>query len=769
MNEPATFEDLAAARHSLGELCKFHRASLEAFRPEQAAWYRLVLSERASAAADEETRHLSTSASCLESLGDSRLANSGRPPAGLVDEFSEGALRRPFEAWESEGAAHTYCRVRTMPLILEQATPALVEDHADVIAEHIAFVWEEVDARLDRQGIREHERDPSHQIDVRYPANAYLTYWGLRTLHATTDHGCLADSRRKVARKRHLALSWAERTIGAQVAFHVHGSEQADPHQLAWAIASVAKFTSVTELVQQPRLDLLRAGLKSFFSQQQPQGGWIRGEPLFHFRDAGNAYCYVYETLMELVRPAVRRAGSLWRQMLQPHVTNLLRAAALAEATKEPIGEGRLGWCSRHHPHRTEPESWATAAAFSFLELLRSLVGAWTRDAASLELGVRTPRWPEQGQALALLRERGDTWAPSGWSAAHQIGSLFLNPVLARAQTSPWLDPDAPLISERQARSAILFGPPGTSKTTLVEALASSLGWDFVEIHASDFLRAGMDNVPARADRIFQLIMELDKCIVLFDEIDELVRDRGNIGSDPYGRFLTTSMLPKLATLWEQRRVLYFLNTNWIDKADPAIRRSQRFDAALFVLPPAFERKFDEIKDLLADSAKARLTAQEVLKALVNSEPNDDPFGWFALLRHDQVAELRDRLSALGRPTEVDDLKAALRQMGDRLAETDWHAEADSPHPRAEADPPHAYERFRRLEHAESLDHRAQRLVKLDSEVNEAPEGFEIANVVDGSTFLRMPSNTDRPPSQLATPEWSADGDNLLWFRVTRR
>jgi MoxR-like ATPase len=36
--------------------------------------------------------------------------------------------------------------------------------------------------------------------------------------------------------------------------------------------------------------------------------------------------------------------------------------------------------------------------------------------------------------------------------------------------------------------SGILFGPPGTAKTSIVTAIAYYLGWSFVTIDTADFL-----------------------------------------------------------------------------------------------------------------------------------------------------------------------------------------------------------------------------------------------------------------------------------------
>src|SRR5205085_400525 len=103
--------------------------------------------------------------------------------------------------------------------------------------------------------------------------------------------------------------------------------------------------------------------------------------------------------------------------------------------------------------------------------------------------------------------------------------------------------------------------------------------------------------------------------------------------------FLTTSMLPKLAKLWSQRRVLFFVATNNVDKADPAIRRSQRFDAAIFMAPPSFEVKRALLQKHLGTEPPGELTFDVVEGALAKTLETE-PVGAFALLRWDQIAEL---------------------------------------------------------------------------------------------------------------------------------
>lgn len=218
---------------------------------------------------------------------------------------------------------------------------------------------------------------------------------------------------------------------------------------------------------------------------------------------------------------------------------------------------------------------------------------------------------------VAPLIDRGDTWSPPGVrsAVAEDLISLIVNPVLRTPRLS-LSEPDDQPIQEWQARSAILFGPPGASKTTLARGVAVSLGWDYVELHSSHFVAEGIQAVQRTADRIFVQLMELDHAVVLFDEPDELVREREGT-PDAFGRFLTTSMLPKLALLWTRRRIIYFVATNHIEYFDAAIVRSERFDVLVFVPLPSFQKKMHALQKRLGTDASITVTQPEIEAALM--------------------------------------------------------------------------------------------------------------------------------------------------------
>jgi ATPase family protein associated with various cellular activities (AAA) len=647
------FLELANHRHLLQEFCRQHVPSLLIFQSEPS--FKLNLIEPAL---DGELHHLTSTSTCIESLLD--CPRQFRPKNFQSDfvlarEFAVRAINRKARDWKSEGSARIYCRCRALPFVVRH-----LPEYDKRIARHLESILKQL-GEQDRFAIG--EADPQIKREDWYPPNAFHTYWFLSILDELKKRFGpqlkVLNERLSLEVRRSEMLLWARSVAGRQISLHSADSSSLDSAHLAWSLAILSRFSNdlQSNLADQ---DFIREGFKSLFFKQTQVGTWRHGQPLFHYKYSGNAYCYVYETFTVLLKVALERqkGGEFLRSALRPFFQQLIDLWKYARTTQIPIGddEKSIGWSSGHRIDHLYAESWATASVFSYAQALRRLVGTWTRDEALIGLN-QVSTFPTVEAAHAQIIERGDTWpykASPVSDVAQQLVTLFVNPT-RKAEPEVAIEPDNPPIQGQQARSAILFGPPGTSKTNLARAVAGAIGWRYIELHASHFVAEGLPAVQRTADDIFQRLMELDHTVVLFDEIDELVRER-DVEPDAFGRFLTTSMLPKLAELWNQRKVVYFIATNHIEYFDRAVTRAQRFDALIFVTPPSFDKKVKQLKELLAKmrsgaTIEIAVTAEEVSQVLASLEctdqkrdddtlPETQVLAKFIMLRWDQLDEL---------------------------------------------------------------------------------------------------------------------------------
>jgi SpoVK/Ycf46/Vps4 family AAA+-type ATPase len=147
-----------------------------------------------------------------------------------------------------------------------------------------------------------------------------------------------------------------------------------------------------------------------------------------------------------------------------------------------------------------------------------------------------------------------------------------------------------PVPSKKKKRwSAILFGPPGTAKTTLAEDIARSLGWPLVTIETSDFLAQGVDKMAHQARLLFRKLEQLREVVVFIDEVEEFVRERTEAEADRESRLTTTAMLTLLQRFLHNKRAILIFATNHSEVFDRAITR--RFDLMVLVKPPNVDSK----------------------------------------------------------------------------------------------------------------------------------------------------------------------------------
>eukprot|EP01034_Spumella_vulgaris_P022298 gene22298-28414_t len=164
--------------------------------------------------------------------------------------------------------------------------------------------------------------------------------------------------------------------------------------------------------------------------------------------------------------------------------------------------------------------------------------------------------------------------------------------------------------SFRPPKGLLLFGPPGTGKTTLLRRTVEHMGCASLEISHSILLSGVQGEAEQELRSVFQEAARRAPCCILIDNIDLLCCQRSKSGVSELQKRIVSCMLSLIDGLDSggqfEKRVFVLGATTRPNDVDSALRRSGRLDREIEIgVPSAPER--EQILRLLLEMSSVHI------------------------------------------------------------------------------------------------------------------------------------------------------------------
>ncbi len=263
-----------------------------------------------------------------------------------------------------------------------------------------------------------------------------------------------------------------------------------------------------------------------------------------------------------------------------------------------------------------------------------------------------------------LLAEFGGEVMPRGlWHA--MAGMESEKQVIERRIVLPLAEPDvAQQYGVSPPKAVILFGPPGTGKTSFAKAVSGRLGWPYVELFPSRLATPGVSMATALREA-FTSLMELESVVLFIDEVEEIAGARSGDPSDP-AHGVTNELLKLIPAFRKHDERLLICATNSVRSLDSAFLRPGRFDYIIPIGPPDAAARAAIWARYLGQASES----VDVASLVSTSEMFTPADIEFAARKGAQFAFEREIESRRGEPARTEDYMTAIAETRPTLTDT---------------------------------------------------------------------------------------------------
>jgi SpoVK/Ycf46/Vps4 family AAA+-type ATPase len=226
--------------------------------------------------------------------------------------------------------------------------------------------------------------------------------------------------------------------------------------------------------------------------------------------------------------------------------------------------------------------------------------------------------------------------------------------IIAGRVVAPLADLEtASRIGVKAPATVLLFGPPGTGKTTFAKAIAGRLGWPFIELLPSK-LESGDGSMSAELRAAMNDLLQLDHAVVFIDEFDEIASAREH---NPSTKGVVNELLKMIPAFRSAPGHLLVCATNFVADIDSAVLRPGRFDLVIPIGPPDLSARLAHWQSTLESLDQREINIEKIAKMTEGYTPGD-----IELAAQRAAAATFDRIREGRTPAHIteEDLEAAI-------------------------------------------------------------------------------------------------------------